>query len=268
MTQAEAPSAVSDANNTPSHRSKVLLAVVAAAVAITGIFLVRGIFRPAFRYAGTLEATRIDLPARLATVVQAVEVHEGDKVTQGQRLASLACEDTRINAKLADENYRRGVQLKRSGSIAQEGFDQLSSRKQESDTRLSWCEIVSPVKGTVLNRFLEPGEWVNPGTKIVSVADLDDMWAYIYVPQPVMARLKTGTEVEGVIPELGDRRFRGVIRKINDEAEFTPKNVQTEAERTRLVFGVKVAFKNGENTNEILKPGMTIEVELPEGERK
>jgi HlyD family secretion protein len=64
------------------------------------------------------------------------------------------------------------------------------------------------------------------------------------------------------LPELNNREFDGKIIKINDEAEFTPKNVQTRSERERLVFGVKVSFL-GANDQEILKPGMTIEVKLP-----
>ena len=76
---------------------------------------------------------------------------------------------------------------------------------------------------------------------------------------------KVRTVAEGLLPELNHREFTGKIVKINDEAEFTPKNVQTRAERTRLVYGVKVSFL-GVNEEEILKPGMTIEVELPRSE--
>jgi HlyD family secretion protein len=70
-------------------------------------------------------------------------------------------------------------------------------------------------------------------------------------------------KLRGHLPELDDREFEGVILKINDEAEFTPKNVQTRAERERLVFGVKLGFRDV-NAGEILKPGMTVEVALPE----
>jgi HlyD family secretion protein len=70
-------------------------------------------------------------------------------------------------------------------------------------------------------------------------------------------------KLRGYLPELDNREFDGEILKINDEAEFTPKNVQTQAERERLVFGVKVSFRDA-NAAEILKPGMTIEVALPE----
>jgi HlyD family secretion protein len=71
-------------------------------------------------------------------------------------------------------------------------------------------------------------------------------------------------KLKGYLPELNSREFDGKIIKINEEAEFTPKNVQTRSERTRLVFGVKVSFFDS-NAEEILKPGMTIEVNLPQG---
>jgi HlyD family secretion protein len=70
-------------------------------------------------------------------------------------------------------------------------------------------------------------------------------------------------KLTGYLPELDNREFEGTIVKINDEAEFTPKNVQTRTERERLVFGVKVNFRDA-NAQEILKPGMTIEVALPD----
>ena len=101
-----------------------------------------------------------------------------------------------------------------------------------------------------------------PGTKILTVANIQDIFAFIYVPQPTVARLALGMKLKGIIPELNNRVFEGTIVKINDEAEFTPKNVQTQQERERLIYGVKVSFL-GSNASEILKPGMTIEVELP-----
>jgi HlyD family secretion protein len=64
------------------------------------------------------------------------------------------------------------------------------------------------------------------------------------------------------VSALNNREFEGTIVKINDEAEFTPKNVQTQYERERLIYGVKVSF-NDTNADEILKPGMTIDVALP-----
>jgi HlyD family secretion protein len=210
-----------------------------------------------------LEATKVDLAARLAAVIDEVRVREGERVKPGDTLVVLGCEDYKIAARLARENYTRDVQLARIGSVSQEKLDQARNQKEDTETRLKWCTIASPIEGKVLSRYHEPGEWMLPGTKILTVANVRDIWAYIYVPQPRVAGLAPGMALAGFLPELGDRRFEGVILKINDEAEFTPKNVQTRAERERLVFGVKVSF-NDANAQEILKPGMTIEVVLPE----
>lgn len=239
--------------------------VMLPAVAIIAIGAVSAYFllQPPFRYAGTLEATKVDLSARLAAAIEEVRVHEGDRVKRGDVLVVFDCADYKIAARLAHENYDRSLKLSKIGSVSAEAMDQLRQQKDDADVRLSWCRIESPIDGTVLSRYHEPGEWVTPGTKVVTVADIRDIWAYIYVPQPRVAPLSPGMKLKGYLPELDNREFDGAILKINDEAEFTPKNVQTRAERERLVFGVKVGFRDV-NAGEILKPGMTIEVALPE----
>jgi len=241
-------------------RLKIILitaTAVAAAIAVRLLF-----FRGDFLYAGTLEATKVDLSARIASAISAVKVQEGDHVLNDQELVVLACEDVKVASVLANENYHRTVALYHAQTASQDTMDQVKNRKDDADVRLSWCSIHSPISGTVLNRYHEPGEWVDPGTKLLTLANIRDIWAYIYVPQPDVSRLKPGMILKGYLPELNNREFDGKILKINDEAEFTPKNVQTRAERERLVFGVKVSFL-GANEQEILKPGMTIEVKLP-----
>jgi HlyD family secretion protein len=73
-------------------------------------------------------------------------------------------------------------------------------------------------------------------------------------------KISLGLSVDGFIPESKMKKIPGKIVHIKDEAEFTPRNVQTRKERTRLVYGVKVEF---ENSDGFLKPGMTIEIKLP-----
>lgn len=235
----------------------VLLALIALGAAIDLLF-----FQGSFRYAGTLEATKVDISAQVPSTISAVDAREGDHVQLAEPLVALSCEDIRVADDLATENYNRNLRLFHSGTASQETLDQMKNRKDDADVRLGWCEIKSPVQGTVLSRYHEPGEWVSPGTKLMTLANIRDIWAYIYVPQPEVSKLKPGMKLKGYLPELGNREFDGTILKINDEAEFTPKNVQTRSERQRLVFGVKVSFL-GSNDEEILKPGMTIEVVLP-----
>jgi HlyD family secretion protein len=224
-------------------------------------------FKTEFYYAGTLEATKIDLSAQLPSTIQTVEVREGESIKKGQKLIALACEDIRIAHQLASENYERNLRLLKAGTASKEAYDQMKSRKLDADVRLGWCEISSPISGKVLSRYHEPSEWVNPGTKLLTLANIRDIWTYIYVPQPLVSRLKPGMKVIGRLPEFSNRTFLGDVLKINEEAEFTPKNVQTRSERQRLVFGVKVSFF-GSNDDEILKPGMTIEIELPKEVQK
>jgi HlyD family secretion protein len=240
---------------------KIILIVVAAMI-VAAIVVKLVFFRGEFLYAGTLEATKVDLSARISSAISAVRAQEGDRVAEDQELVALSCEDIRVASELANDNYRRTVNLFKAGTSSQETMDQVKNRKEDADVRFGWCSVRSPISGTVLSRFHEPGEWVNPGTKLMTLANIRDIWAYIYVPQPAVSKLQVGMKLKGYLPELNNREFDGKIIKINDEAEFTPKNVQTRSERERLVFGVKVSFL-GSNEQEILKPGMTIEVELP-----
>jgi HlyD family secretion protein len=237
--------------------------IIILAVVIIGIgILVKITFFPGdFRYAGTLEATKVDISAQVPSRIESVRVQEGDHISLDQDLVVLSCEDIKVAADLANQNFNRADRLLRGGSGSQETLDQMKNRKDDADVKVSWCQIKSPITGNVLNRYREPGELVMPGTKLLTLANVRDIWAYIYVPQPLMYKLKPGMQLKGFLPEMGDKLFIGKILKINDEAEFTPKNVQTRTERERLVFGVKVSFL-GANEEEILKPGMTIEIDL------
>jgi HlyD family secretion protein len=242
------------------NRKKLLIAAALIAGVATAVKVY--LFPSNFLYAGTLEVTKVDLSARLASNIAAVVPQEGDRITENEEVVRLVCDDTKVAADLAGINFRRSLKLSKNGTISPDQMDQVRNRKEDSDVRLSWCSIQSPLNGTVLSRYHEPGEWVEPGTKLLTVANVKDIWAYIYVPQPDVSKLKPGETLTGYLPESGMRPFQGHILKINDEAEFTPKNVQTRAERERLVFGVKVSFL-GSNEEELLKPGMTVELALP-----
>lgn len=215
-----------------------------------------------FLYAGTLEATKVDLSARLAAQITSISVQEGDRVTAGEILINLDCADFKIAQHLAEQNYSRYYPLLAKGYTTPEEVDKYKQALDDANTKVGWCTIISPIDGTVLGRYHEPGEWMQPGTKILTLANIKNIWAYIYVPQTEVANLHYGMKLKAILPELNNRVFEGEIIKINDEAEFTPKNVQTQKERERLIYGVKISFLKS-NQEEILKPGMTVEVELP-----
>ena len=212
-----------------------------------------------FYYAGTIEATEIDIPSRLSSIISSFPAKEGSGVKKSETLVNLSCEDIKIDAENAGNEYKRALKLKNNASINQESFERFKFRNDNASLKLSWCKIKSPISGTVLDTYYEPGEMVMPGSKLLTLGDLSEVWTYVYVSQPMLAKLKLNMSVEAIIPEFPGKTIKGKISRINDEAEFTPKNVQTRRERVRLVYGIKITFNNKKN---ILKPGMTIEVNL------
>jgi HlyD family secretion protein len=242
-----------------TQRKKIM--AVAGLAAIAAAVLAWRILAPGeFFYAGTIEATEIDVPARVASVIATIDPKEGDTVRRGQRLVSLAGEDIRLAADMAERNYRRAAELYKAGSMPQAEYDRLRYLRDDASLRRGWCEIKAPSDGVILTIYFEPGEMVTPGAKLLTLADLREVRAFVYVAQPLLAKLKPGMPVTGRLPELKGRAFEGRVAHIREEAEFTPRNVQTRDERVRLVYGIKVIFPNPDG---ILKPGMTIEVSLP-----
>jgi HlyD family secretion protein len=120
------------------------------------------------------------------------------------------------------------------------------------------ASLTSPVAGIVTSRLIDPGELIAARTPVVVITDLDRAWANVYVDEPVVPRLALGQNV-ALVTDAG-QRLDGKITFISPKAEFTPRNVQTAEERTKLVYRIKVTADNRQG---ILKSGMPVEAELP-----
>ena len=239
-------------------RLRIILPILV--VIILAVVLYDWLWGTKFTFAGTVEATEVDVPAQVSSTIAELKVDEGQAVSQSQLLVTLDGQDYKLQQNQAADDYQRGVQLFKSGSMPKETFDHLQSQKQLADLRVQWCSITSPLTGTVLTKYHEPGEWVNPGTKVFTLADLRQVWCLIYIPAPDLKKVAYGQKLKARLDDTSDKAFEGTVTHINDQAEFTPKNVQTEKERTNLVYAVKVTF---DNPDAVLKPGMTLNVELP-----
>jgi len=128
-----------------------------------------------------------------------------------------------------------------------------------SETRLSYTTVTSPLNGIVLSKNVEPGEYVAPGTPIVTIGDLENIWLRAYIDEPDLGKVKLGQRVRIRTDTYPEKRYEGRISFISSQAEFTPKNVQTERERVKLVYRIKVDVPNP--TME-LKPGMPADGEI------
>jgi len=113
--------------------------------------------------------------------------------------------------------------------------------------------VTSPLSGVVLVEHARAGEVVAAGAPILTVADLREVWIRLYVPLPRLGEITLGQRADVTTDALPGRTFTGTVTEISQQAEFTPRNVQTSEERVKLVFAVKVTLPN---TERLLKPGM------------
>jgi multidrug resistance efflux pump len=122
--------------------------------------------------------------------------------------------------------------------------------------------LVAPVAGWVVKRMIHEGEMAIPGAALLMLADLTEVTLTVYVPEPDIDAVSIGQEVDVFVDTFPGESFTGHLTFINDEAEFTPKNVQTRAERINTVFAVKIEL---ENLDQRLKPGMPADAILSRG---
>jgi HlyD family secretion protein len=131
-----------------------------------------------------------------------------------------------------------------------------------ADAQLSYTVLTSPQAGVVLRKHVEPGEMIAAGTPAVTIADLENIWLKIYIPEPQLGRVKLGQAAEITTDSFRGKIYPGTITFINSEAEFTPKNIQTQEERVKLVFAVKISVAN---PSQELKPGMPADARIDLG---
>lgn len=122
-----------------------------------------------------------------------------------------------------------------------------------SETRLGYVQVNSPVSGIVLSKNIEAGEYVSPGTPVVTVGDVEHVWVRAYIDETDLGRVRVGQSVCVGTDTYPGREYPGRLGFISSQAEFTPKMVQTEKERVKLVYRTKIYV---DNPKQELKPGM------------
>ncbi|HEX2767921.1 MAG TPA: efflux RND transporter periplasmic adaptor subunit [Geobacteraceae bacterium] len=150
-----------------------------------------------------------------------------------------------------------------------ERIDQARARRGEAEvslaqakTRLGYTTLASPVSGLVIAKNIEPGEQVAAGTPVVTVGELDSVWVRAYINETDLGRVKVGQKARVSTDTWPGKAYEGIVTFISSEAEFTPKNVQTQKERVKLVYRVKITIPN---PNMELKPGMPADAEILTG---
>ena len=219
--------------------------------------------------AADVAAAQADLAAAetdLQRFERLLQVDSGSQKQRDDAATRRAVARDRVAAARARETAaREGVARLRAGSRREE-IDAARARVASVDAQIATLEksksdatVTAPIGGIVTERLLDSGEIVSPRAPIAVVADLDNAWAEVFVDEPMIPRIKLGQSAT-VFTDAGGAGLPGKVSYIASKAEFTPRNVQTAEDRSKLVYRVKIAV---DNRNGTLKQGMPVEAEIP-----
>jgi HlyD family secretion protein len=161
----------------------------------------------------------------------------------------------------AKEGLRKWQRLARPEEIEQgrARLDQAVAARDLLKKTIADSTILAPTAGVVTHKVVESGDYVGPGTTVVTVADLSRVYLEIFVTEPELGRVRLGSAADVTIDSYPEHAFKGTVIFVSPEAEFTPKNIQTKEERVKLVYRVKIEIPNPEG---ILKPGMPADASI------
>jgi len=160
----------------------------------------------------------------------------------------------------AAEAARREVEkMKLDLKALQAQTDQARAQLAMAEEDMRKSRLYAPFDGFVTVKDVEEQEYVQAGTPVLTLAELDEVWVKTYVPETQLGKVRLGQKAEVFSDTFPGKNYPGLVTYISPEAEFTPRNVQTREERVKLVYRIKVTLKN---PNQELKPGMPVDVIL------
>ncbi len=206
---------------------------------------------------------------------QLVAVLDKDELTKNKEHAQAILEDANSNYNWLKEEYERAENLYKGGATSSQQRDsakakydasyaQLKAAKSSLELaaiQLAYADLNSPVNGFVLVKSAEPGEILQPGSVVFTVADLNDIWLTSYINETDLGKVKLNQPADVITDTYPDKIYKGRISFISEQAEFTPKQIQTTEERVKLVYRIKITVQN---PNLELKPGMPADAYIKE----
>lgn len=190
-----------------------------------------------------------------------------DELSKQQKEAEAQLKNAEFKYKLSKDDYERAVNLYRAGSISAQQRDQYRTAadtgwanvKQEraslelANTRLGWADLASPLNGYILVKSAEEGEVVQAGAPVFTAIDLNNIWVTAYINETDVGKVKLDQKAIVRIDSFPHKNYKGWVSFISQQAEFTPKYIQTTTERVKLVYRIKIRV---DNSSLELKPGM------------
>ena len=205
------------------------------------------------------DSRRLDLEKQLSSINQQIANAQRER----QRFTELVADGAVPKKQLDDINYQIKVLERQreatrdqirsnNASLAEQSkgigaqIDGLNAQQRQIADQIANAQVKAPIAGTVLEKYVERGEFVAIGKPLFKVADVQNMYLRAYVTSSQLKDLKIGQKVK-VFADYGDKQkktYEGTIAWISSRSEFTPKTILTDDERADLVYAVKVAIKN------------------------
>lgn len=144
-------------------------------------------------------------------------------------------------------------------SAAMADAEKARAQLREAEANRADLRIVAPFDGTITVRSVEPGEVINPGTAIVTLVNLQELYLRVFVPIADIDRVRVGRPARIYLDSRPERAIEATVSRIDPDAAFTPENTYYREDRVRQVVGVKLAIKNSDGS---AKPGVPGEGEI------
>lgn len=209
-----------------------------------------------------LEQTR----ANLANLEE--EAKRSEALFEGGATSLQRHDRDRTAAAVAAQQYRAAQERLRllQGGYRPETVRAAAAQLEEARAAVEAARVAlqdlqasSPVQGVVTRTHAEAGETLGAGRPVATVTDISRPWVRVYIPENLIGKVRLGMPAKVTVDTFPDRAFAGRVSYVSSQAEFTPKNVQTQEERVKLVFAVNVTVDNADGT---LKPGMPADVAI------
>ena len=180
---------------------------------------------------------------------------------QDRDLAATALKRANATFMAAQQRYNEAVEGSRKEDIAIARANLTVADANLGLSRIdeSYTTLRAPSAGVITVREAELGEVVQPGSPVITLADLDHIWLRAYIAETDLGRIHWGQDATITTDTYPGKQYHGRISFISPDAEFTPKSVQTTEERVTLVYRVKIDI---DNPNHALKPGMPADAHL------
>jgi len=208
------------------------------------------------------EAQMLSLKEQLNGVVAQYEAATKDNESIQKKINIL---EAKKKLQLAQLDLQKEGATEYSISKLYHRWQQSLAQQEQIKLQLKKTTITAPMDGIIIRKNVSIGEVAKPNGRLFTLLNSKKLKLKVFVPENKLGQLTVGNPVEIMVDSYPDKRFKGMITFISEQAEFTPRNVQTPDERAKLVFAVTIVPKEGFAH---LKPGMPADVRFLPEERK